>query len=263
MTDRTAAADCPDAFVEFAGWLADASGPILRRYFRTPLAVEFKDNDSPVAVVDREAEAAMRAIIEAEYPDHGILGEELGRERTDAEYVWVLDPLDGTQCYITGKPTFGTLVSLVHRGVPVIGILDQPFLDERWLGVAGRPTLFNGQPVQSRACAGLDKAWLYATSPHIFPEADFTAFERVRKSARRTVYGAECYAYGLLAIGLVDLIVESTMQPYDYCALVPLVEGAGGVITDWQGKALGLESDGRVLAAGDARMQAAAVALLG
>ena len=253
----------PEAFVDLAGKLADAAGPILRRHFRSGAAIEFKENDSPVSNADRDAEAAMRAIIAAECPDHGILGEELGGERTDAEYVWVLDPLDGTACFVTGKPTFGILVSLAHGGRPVIGILDQPFLNERWVGVAGRPTLYNGKPARTRSCAAIDAAWLYTTSPHIFPGDDFAAFERVRTRARRTVYGAECYAYGLLALGLVDLIVESTMQPHDFCALVPLVEGAGGVISDWQGQPLGLHSDGRVLAAGDSRLQAEAIALLG
>ena len=253
----------PEAFVDLAGKLADAAGPILGRHFRSGTTIEYKENGSPVCDADRESEMAMRAIIAAHYPDHGILGEELGDEKTDAEFVWVLDPLDGTACFVTGKPTFGILVSLAHRGRPVIGILDQPFLDERWVGVAGRPTLFNGKSVRTRPCAAIDAAWLYTTSPHIFPGDDFAAFERVRTRARRTVYGAECYAYGLLALGLVDLIVESTMQPHDFCALVPLVEGAGGVISDWQGQPLGLHSDGRVLAAGDSRLQAEAIALLG
>ena len=252
----------PQALVDLACRLADAAGPILRRYFRSSFTIEFKDNDSPVAAADREAEAAMRAIIAAECPDHGIIGEELGGEHTDAEYVWVLDPLDGTACFVTGKPTFGTLVALAHKGRPVIGILDQPFLDERWVGVAGRPTLFNGEPVHTRACPALDKAWLSATSPHIFPAGDFEAFERVRRRVRRTVYGSECYAYGLLARGFVDLVVESTMQAHDFCALVPIVEGAGGVICDWQGHPLTLASDGRVLAAGDGSLKEAAMALL-
>lgn len=250
------------SFVPLAERLAEAAGAVSRRYFRTPTAVESKADQSPVTEADRAAEAAMRQIIAAEVPDHGILGEEYGGERTDAEYVWVLDPIDGTQAFVTGKPLFGTLISLVRRGVPVLGIIDQPVLGERWLGVAGRPTLFNGEAAHARPCSKLGDAWLYATSPHMFPPAAFDRFEALREQVRRAVYGGECYAYGLLASGFVDLVVEADLQPYDYCALAPVVTGAGGTMTDWRGDPLDLNSDGRVVAAGDDRMHHEALAVL-
>ena len=250
------------AFVDLACRLADAAAPIHRRYFRAAAAVETKADGSPVTAADREAEAAMRAILAAEAPDHGILGEEQGAERLDAEYVWVLDPLDGTQSFVTGKPTFGTLVGLARHGVPVLGVIDQPILDDRWIGVEGQTTTFNGAPAATRRCAALDRAWLSATSPHMFSEAEFADFERLRQRVWRTVYGAECLAYGLLALGFVDLVVEADLKPYDFCALVPVVKGAGGDMTDWRGRPLTLESDGRVVATGDAGLLEAALAAL-
>ena len=239
------------AFVDLAERLADAAAPIHRRYFRSAVAVETKEDQSPVTIADREAEAAMRAILAAEAPDHGILGEEEGAQRIDAEYVWVLDPLDGTKSFVTGKPTFGTLIGLAHRGVPVLGVIDQPVMGDRWIGIEGRATTFNGEPATTRSCATLDQAWLSATSPGMFAGNDFTGFERLRKRVRHTVYGSECLAYGLLALGFVDLVVEADLKPYDFCALVPVVKGAGGAMTDWEGRPLALESDGRVAAAGD------------
>ena len=252
----------PGSLVKLAVKLANAVQPIALKYFRSDLAVHSKRDLSPVTIADKEAEAAMRALIQKTFPAHGIFGEEHGSYQTDAEYVWVLDPIDGTQAFVTGKPIFGTLIALLRNGDPILGVMDMPALQERWVGAIGRPTTFNGQPVKTRAGADLSRAWLYATSPQMFPGSDFEAFERLRRSCRRAIYGAECEAYGLLANGTVDLVCESTMQPYDYCALVPIVTGAGGVITDWQGQPLGLQSDGRVLAAGDARMHAAAMTIL-
>ncbi|MBL6957674.1 MAG: histidinol-phosphatase [Rhodospirillales bacterium] len=252
----------PGELIEFAGRLADAVRPIALRYFRQPVDVAAKDDDSPVTIADQKAETAMRALIEETYPDHGILGEEHGGVRTDAAYLWVLDPIDGTQSFVTGKPLFGTLIALLKDGVPILGVMDMPALDERWIGARGQTTTYNGAPVKVRPCTDLKQAWIYATSPHMFPEGDFEAFEALRKQCRRTIYGAECYAYGLLANGQVDLVVESTMQPYDFCALVPIVEGAGGMITDWAGGALKLETDGRVAAAGDAGLHEKAINVL-
>jgi inositol-phosphate phosphatase/L-galactose 1-phosphate phosphatase/histidinol-phosphatase len=170
----------------------------------------------------------------------------------------VLDPIDGTKSFVTGKPLFGTLIALLREGTPIVGVIDMPALDERWIGVDGRPTTFNGRPTRVRPCPDLDRAWLYASSPHMFPGADAEAFERLRLRCRAGIYGADCYAYGLLASGTVDLVCEATTQPHDYCALVPVVTGAGGVISDWHGRPLGLQSDGRVLAAGDPSMHATA-----
>ena len=250
------------AFIGLAEQLAEAARGVVMPHFRKPLAIDAKPNQSPVTIADKQAEAAMRELIEAAYPDHGIIGEEFPNARTDAEFVWVLDPIDGTQSFVTGKPLFGTLIALLHQGSPVLGVIDMPALGERWVGRQDQLTTFNGNPVHARACDGLAQAWLYATSPQMFEDADFPAFERLRKQARRTIYGAECMAYGLLANGTVDLVCEGTMKLYDYAAVVPIVEGAGGVITDWRGADLGPNSGGNVLASGDKRIHAAAIKLL-
>ncbi|MDR3439182.1 MAG: histidinol-phosphatase [Telmatospirillum sp.] len=253
---------CPDEHVALALRLADAARTVTRGYFRKPVTVFDKADASPVTVADREAEAVMRRLIEETAPDHGIYGEEYGAVRTDAEWVWVLDPVDGTKAFITGKPSFGTLIALLHRGTPVLGIIDQPILDERWLGVAGRPTTLNGQPIRVRACSDIKLAALYATAPEMFTGPDANSWEALRSRVKLPRYGADCYAYGLLAAGFVDLVVEASLQPYDYLPLVAVIEGAGGIFTDWQGKKLGLKSDGRVVAAGDSVSHAQALAVL-
>lgn len=252
------------AFISLAGELADAAASVVMGYFRSPeMTIDAKPDLSPVTIADKESEAAMRALIEVAFPDHGIIGEEMDDKTPDAEFVWVLDPIDGTQSFVTGKPLFGTLVGLLQNEKPVLGVINMPALNERWLGASGQPTTFNGKPAKVRECGSVDKAWLYATSPHMFEEADFPSFERLRKAAWRSVYGAECMAYGMLASGWVDIVCEGTMDLHDYAPMVPIVEGAGGVVTDWRGDALGIGSDGTVLAAGNMALHAKAVALLG
>jgi histidinol phosphatase-like enzyme (inositol monophosphatase family) len=240
-----------DALVALANRLADTAGAVVRPYFRSGLEVVGKADASPVTVADREAEAAMRALIERECPGHGILGEEHGAVRLDAEYVWVLDPIDGTKSFISGFPLFGTLIALLRGGRPVLGIIDQPVTRERWVGAEGRPTTFQGKPARTRRCAGLAQATLYSTAPDMFRDADAAAYERLRGAVKLARFGGDCYAYGQLASGHVDLVVEARLQPYDYLAQVPIIAGAGGTVTDWRGRPLGLHSDGRVAAAGD------------
>lgn len=249
-------------FMDLADRMADTAGEVLSHYFRTPIAVEAKNDKSPVTKADRDAEIAMRSLIEDAYPDHGIFGEEYDPVNPGAEFTWVLDPIDGTKSFITGKPLFGTLIALTQAGTPLLGIINQPVLAERWRGAKGKPTTFNGAPARVRACDSLADAMLHATSPHMFEGADAEAFNRVRDKARHPLYGGDCYAYGLLASGYTDLVVEASLAPYDYAALVPVVEGAGGIITDWAGEQLTLASDGRVLAAGDAATHAQALRLL-
>jgi inositol-phosphate phosphatase/L-galactose 1-phosphate phosphatase/histidinol-phosphatase len=218
------------------------------------VAVIDKADASPVTIADREAEAAMRNLIAARFPDHGIVGEEFGTERADAEFVWVLDPIDGTKSFISGVPLFGTLIALLHQGRPVLGVLDQPISRERWLGVEGQRSRLNGGEIQSRACADLAAATVFTTTPDMFKGMDAEAFARIRSAAKLVRYGADCYAYGLCALGFVDAVIEAQLKLYDFCALVPIVEGAGGIVTDWQGRRPGLITDGRILACGDARL---------
>lgn len=253
----------PERALEMAIDAADAVREVTQKYFRSSFEVEKKDDLSPVTIADRQSEKAIRAIIEETFPEHGIYGEEFGNVRTDAQYVWTLDPIDGTQSFVTGRPLFGTLIALLRDNRPVLGIIDMPALDERWIGCDGAPATYNGEAVTTRDCGGLENAWLSTTSPQMFEGGDSAAFEALRKQIWRTQYGSDCYAYGLLANGGLDLVVEASMQPYDYCALVPVVEGAGGVISDWQGNPLGMHSDGRVLAAANASLHAAAMDILG
>lgn len=235
---------------------------MIRPYFRQKLTIDDKPDLSPVTVADREAEAAMRRLIAARFPDHGIIGEEFGREREDAEFVWVLDPVDGTKSFISGVPLFGTLIALARRGRPILGIIDQPISRERWIGAASRPTLFNGAPIRCRDCPSLAAATVFATSPDMFVGADKAAFGRVAAAAKLVRFGADCYAYGLLALGFIDLVIEASLKPYDFSAMLPIVEGAGGVASDWNGAPLTTASDGRVVVAGDRRTHNAALRLL-
>lgn len=252
----------PQELLKFADALAETSGRIVRQYFRTPMQVDAKPDESPVTIADRETEIALRAMIEARYPDHGILGEEFGTLRGDARHVWVLDPIDGTKAFITGKPLFGTLVGLLQEGAPLLGVIDQPILNERWVGIRGQDTLFNKQPVKTRACAELAQAAMYSTSPVMFEGKDATAYETLAARVRYPLFGTDCYGYGLLALGFADLVVEAKLQAYDFCPIIPIVQGAGGQMTDWQGNPLGPASDGRVLAAGSPALHAKALAVL-
>lgn len=235
----------------FLDHLGDTVRPIHRRYFRSGVAVERKDDDSPVTRSDREAEQAMRRAIGEAFPEDGILGEEFGSERLDARRVWVLDPLDGTRAFVNGKPTFGVMAALLEEGRPVAGLIDMPILAERWIGIAGGPTTFNGAPAHVRDCAGLAAASLNATSPDMFPDgASRAAFDRLSAACDQRHFGGDCHLYGLLACGWIDLVAEDSMAPYDYLPHVAIVEGAGGRIADWRGRPLDLESDGTVLAVG-------------
>ncbi|MDB5414921.1 MAG: histidinol-phosphatase [Rubritepida sp.] len=214
---------------------------------------------------DRAAERALRAFLTERFPTHGIMGEEYGTERGDAEWLWVLDPIDGTRAFLTGRPLFGTLIGLLHHGEPVLGLIDQPVTRERWVGVSGQPTRFVsplGGTAGCRPCASLAVAELSCTSPEMFPPDEAARFERVRKAARRVTWGGDCYAYGLVPLGLIDAVVESSLKPWDWAALVPVIEGAGGRMTDWNGAALTLESRGEVIAVGDAALLPEIVGLL-
>jgi inositol-phosphate phosphatase/L-galactose 1-phosphate phosphatase/histidinol-phosphatase len=249
-------------FIAVAEACADAAGEILTRYFRTPISVETKSDASPVTIADREAETAMRNLISAAFPDHGIIGEEFPDTNTGAPFTWVLDPIDGTKSFITGKPSFGTLVSLAQDGVPILGLIDQPISRERWLGSTGRDSTLNGAPARTRPCPALSDAMLYTTSPYLFPGDTEAGFQALRACVRHALFGGDCYSYGLLASGFADIVVEAGLKPYDYASLVPVVEGAGGVITGWDGEALTLASDGRVLASSNKTLHNAALSIL-
>jgi len=258
LGDRVAVAT---EFVDLARRLTEVSRPILRRYYRKTLDIIDKADESPVTKADRECEAALRATINAAFPTHGIIGEEFGAERADAEHVWVLDPLDGTRSFITGRPLFGTLIALTRGGKPVLGVIDMPILSDLFLGVAGQPSTLNGEVIKSRACGKLGDAYFSTISPVMFRD-HVAPYERLRDGAKSTTFGGDCYQYGMVAAGFIDLVVERGLGIYDFAALVPVIEGAGGHITDWRGRALTLQSQGDVIAAGDRRILDQAVATL-
>ncbi len=245
------------ADIDLANRLADAAGAVIRPYFRAPHGLETKADHSPVTLADREAEAAMRAMIEAAFPGDAIIGEEYGTKPGNSGRAWVLDPVDGTRAFVSGRPVFGTLIALMIDGWPMLGIIDQPILRERWLGVIGKPTLFNGAPIATRACTSLEGAALATTSPHAFDEHQADHFVTLARAVtggsmrQGPIYGGDCYNYGCLASGHLDIVVEAGLKVYDFAALVPVVEGAGGRMCDWQGDPLTADSIGEVVAAGD------------
>lgn len=255
---------CPEELIALACRLADEGSEVARRYFRTSFAVEGKADLSPVTIADRKGEQVMRVFVAQHRPDDGVIGEEFGNERADAEFVWVLDPIDGTRAYVAGKPIFGTLVALLHEGTPILGVIDQPITGERWVGAAGHPTKFNGTICKTRDCTSLSQA-VVSMGAQAFPfgnAVSLDAYRRVAKHALTTTVGGDCYSYGLIASGCVDMVIEHALNLYDYAALVPVVEGAGGVMRDWQGKHLTRESDGHVLAVSSVNLLHETVALL-
>lgn len=237
--------------LSLANRLADAAGAAIRPYFRKAHGLETKDDASPVTLADRAAEAAMRRLIEAEYPRDGIIGEEYGEKPGSSGRTWVLDPIDGTRSFIAGRATFGTLIALTEEGWPVLGVIDQPILKERWVGQADKRTTFNGSDARTRSCASLAEALLAATSHRMFDEHQIGRFERLEYVTRSLVLGGDCYSYACLASGHLDIVCEASMKLHDFAALVPVVEGAGGRMCDWAGDPLTEASRGEIIAAGD------------
>lgn len=258
-------------FAEFVDELADVSGDIILPFFRTALSADDKSGGGafdPVTEADRAAEIAMRRLINRYFPEHGVIGEEFGGERIDADYVWVLDPIDGTKSFISGLPVWGTLIALQHRGRPSFGMMNQPFTRERfsgdgvvarWRGHCGAGPL-QERKLRTRSCAGLADATLMTTHPGLLVEGTLEPFRRVEAQARLSRYGGDCYAYCALAAGHVDLVIESGLKSYDVAALIPIIEGAGGVISTWSGESAA--NAGAIIAAGDRRVYDQAMRLL-
>ena len=263
MSNDTLRQDQTQSFIDLGHRLADTSRVILRSYYRRKLAILDKADESPVTQADRECESALRKLIAETFPDHGIIGEEFGTERGDADFVWVLDPLDGTRAFITGRPLFGTLIALLHHDKPVMGIIDMPILGDRWIGAQGRPTELNGEACVVRSCESFASAYLSTVSPQAFPNAEaFGKFETIRHRVKNASYGGDCYQYAMVATGFLDIVVEGNLGIYDFLSLAPVIDGAGGIITDWQGKLLTRNSGDRVIACGDRRLHALALPLL-
>jgi myo-inositol-1(or 4)-monophosphatase len=261
----------PIEFSSFVNELAELSGQAILPFFRTALSAHDKSHGGvfdPVTEADKAAETAMRRRIGESFPAHGIVGEEFGAERQDAEFVWVLDPIDGTKSFISGLPVWGTLIGLQHGGRPCYGMMHQPFTRERysgdgksatWRGVnhLGKPT---ERKLHTRACESLAQATLMTTHPALLTPETREPYAEVEKKVRLSRYGGDCYAYCMVAAGHVDLVIESGLNAYDICALVPIIEGAGGVVTDWTGGSAA--KGGSIIAAGDKRLHAEALAIL-
>lgn len=234
-------------FIELATKMADEAGKIIRPYFRANVDVEAKKDESPVTIADKSVEERLRAIIEEHRPEDGIIGEEFGIKEGKNKYTWVLDPIDGTKSFVIGRPTFGTLIALCEDGVPILGIIDQPISKERWIGVKGQATTFNGQPVKTRPCIDLKEARIASTSPSMMPDQ----WPKLYDECGMVVWGGDCYSYGLIASGFLNLVVEKGLNLYDFAAIPPIIEGAGGFMCDWNGESLTLNSDDAVVAGGD------------
>jgi myo-inositol-1(or 4)-monophosphatase len=252
-----------ESLVAFLDRLADAAASAIMPHFRAGSEVSDKSAVSdkrgarfdPVTAADRDAEAAMRRLIAETYPDHGIVGEEYGPERRDARFVWVLDPIDGTRSFITGLPVWGTLIGLLDEGRPRLGMMAQPFTGERFAG-DGRRAWYDGpggrRSLATRPMRSLAEAALFTTSPYLFSSAEGEAYRRVERNVRLARYGCDCYAYCMVAAGHADIVIEAGLQSYDIVALIPLVEGAGGRLTTWEGGSAA--AGGRVCATGDPRL---------
>ena len=241
---------------------ADIAREITGRHFRTRLAVDNKQDQSPVTIADRETEEAIRALIRSRHPGHGIFGEEGGNQIREKHWHWIIDPIDGTRSFASGRPTFGTLIALMDARKPALGVIDHGILDERWVGITGSGTTLNERPCATRKETRIGHCSIYATSPNMFDEDAMSRFRRLADRCQYPVWGGDCYSYGLLAAGYTDIVCEADLYPYDYLPLVPVVEGAGGIITDWDGNALTLDSGDKVLATSNEKLHLAALALL-
>lgn len=259
------------AFEAFALELAGAAGEAILPLFRADHGLEDKGTGKagngfdPVTLADKGAEAAIRRAIAARYPDHGVIGEEYGEDRPDAEFVWVLDPIDGTRAFISGLPVWTTLIALRHEGRPVVGAIAQPFLGEVFLGGpsgARRVTADGERALRVRPCPVLDQALIATTDPYLFKGEEALAFDRLRSAVRLARYGCDAYAYAMVALGSMDLVIEAGLKAWDVEAAIPVIEGAGGIITDWTGAEIGRDG-GKMLISGDARVHDQAIRVLG
>lgn len=253
--------DYEKLFFPFLNEAADLAGKTALAYFRKELSIEAKDDKSPVTQADREIERALRDLIQKRFPNHGIVGEEYGSINEGAEFVWVLDPIDGTRAFMTGKPQFGTIIGLMHEGKPAAGCIDQPFTKERWLGISDTLATHNGTPIRVAAARKLEESRLYAGALLAFLGQNFDNYVKLCRTAKWPQYNGDCYAYGLLAMGCVDVIVEQGLKIYDVAGVAPIVTGAGGFIGNWDLSPIGFDFSGQVVASGSKELAAQAVGI--
>jgi inositol-phosphate phosphatase/L-galactose 1-phosphate phosphatase/histidinol-phosphatase len=245
--------------INFANELADISAEIARKYFRKFNGETAKEDDSPVTKADCEIEKIIRQKIIKKFPTHGIIGEEFGNFQTDADFVWILDPIDGTSSFIVGRPIFGTLIALTFRGQSILGIMNQPITLERWIGIENQGTWLNGKKISTRNCKELSDAVICSSSPFYFQDGDEEILKRISAAAKYQkiggiIYGGDCYSYACLAAGFVDVVIDPGLKVYDYAALLPIIKNAGGVFSDWLGADLKLQSGVKLVASGNPKL---------
>lgn len=249
-------------YLEFAEKLADVSRKMLLDAEKVTREFSIKSDNSYVTTADKAIESKLREMIGEAFPAHGILGEEFDNTNIDAEFVWVLDPIDGTAPFIAGIPVYGTLIALAWNGKPFIGVMDHPATSERWIGVAGKFAKLNGNPVSVKSCESLNTAFVTCSNPDFMTEAEQASFAEIRKTVPYVQYGGSCYAYGMLASGRTDIAIDSGLESFDVFASAAVIQGAGGFLTDWSGNEIDLHSSGQIIAAGDKNCLNEAVRIL-
>lgn len=246
-------------YLAFAQYLADEAANISLSYFRTRVPREIKADDSPVTLADKSTEAHLRTLIKHHYPQHSIIGEEHGEEQTPSPFTWVIDPIDGTKAFISGFPTYTTLIALCYENTPIIGIIDQPLLKERWVGENGQPTRFNGAEIlPAPSPEALHQAIIGTTDPYLFPEGRLEAYRRLKEACAHQICGGDAYLYGRAALGLPHIVAEYGLKAHDFAALLPVLRGAGKVVKNWAGQDVEMDNDnGFIVTANETLMEQA------
>ena len=241
-------------FVSFANTLADKSAEIIMQYFRSRFNIEIKEDNTPVTIADKNSEEKIRELIKQTYPSHGIVGEEYEETNLDSEFTWVIDPIDGTQSFIAGHKDFGTLIALLQNKKPILGIINCPAHQERWIGIHNQPTTLNGIVATTSNIQKIKEGYAFTSGLYFEDDKFKKGFDKIIQQAKYYKFGGDCYMYGMLASGLIDIVIEDTLKIYDYMALIPVIEGAGGVISDKNNKPITLESDGSFVATANATL---------
>jgi len=251
-----------EEFISFANILSEESATIIMKYFRQTFKTETKSDDTPVTIADKNSEQKIRDLINHKYPNHGILGEEFEGVNLDNEFIWVIDPIDGTRSFIAGHKDFGTLISLLHNKKPILGIINCPAHHERWIGIQNQPTTLNGKIIKTSNIQKLKHSYAFTSGLYFDDKTFRKSFDKIIDQTKYYRFGGDCYMYGMLASGLIDIVIEDTLKFYDYMALIPVIEGAGGVVTDKKNQKISLDSDGSLVATANAKLHKEVVKIL-
>ncbi len=243
--------------------LLDNSGDIIRKHYRNLKNIQVKQDESPVTIADKEVELAIRDKINKKHPEHGIAGEEFGKENENARFKWIIDPIDGTLSFMIGRPIFGTLIALLDNGKPILSAINQPITNERWIAIENEGCTLNGEKITVKDCKNISEATLATTGPNYYKEKGLKKFNNLSKSVKHTIYGGDCYLFALVASGQLDLCVDSCLKPHDFMPLIPIIKESGGIISDWNGNELTEKSNGNVIAAGSKLVHQQAINILG